>query len=219
MSVVRTTREEHPLPAVLMHWAHALAMIVLIVTGFELYNPYFIAPLGLMRLIHMVAAFVLVITTVVRIYWMFLGKGSAGGGSTRLVPDWRHFGPERANKGRALETLKYYLFLRETHPRSAKYNTLQKATYLLWLVLIVAATVTGAALWGPTGAVLTPRVLALGGLIWVRSIHYLIMWLFIVTLMLHIYLSIAEASAQLSIMFLWQPTEGPADGSGHKDGA
>lgn len=214
MSVVRTTREEHPLPAVLMHWAHAVAMLALIFTGFDLYNPFLTAPLGLMRMVHMVAAFVLLISVVVRTYWSFFGRGSAGGGSTRLVPDWTHFWPERANRGQTWQTIKYYLLLREAHPRGAKYHTLQKSVYVLWLLLIIVSALTGFALWGPTGTVLLPRAYAFGGPIWMRSIHYLVMWLFIVTLMVHVYLAITEATAQLSIMFLWKTTGGPAKHTG-----
>ena len=210
MAVERTTRAEHPLPAVLMHWAHVLALAVLIFTGFQLYYPFLMAPLGLIRAVHMTAAYVLLITVVLRIYWAFFGAGSAGGGSSRLVPDWTHFAPERANKGQALETLKYYLFLRDTHPRSAKFNTLQKGTYVVWLLLIIGAAATGFALWGPTGQILLPRAYTFGGPVWMRSLHYLIMWGFICTLMIHIYLSFAEASAQVWIMFLWKTNGGPA---------
>ncbi len=206
MAVVRATREEHPLPAVMMHWVHVVAIAALIFSGFYVHYPFFADAMRTMRTVHILAAFVLIATVVVRLYWMFLGAGSAGSGSTVRVPDWRHFAPERANRGQLLRTVRYYLFLRRSHPRTAKFNTLQKATYALWLVAIVAQCLTGFAMWGPTRAALEPLTYALGGTQAVRVDHYLVMWLLIVTLMIHIYLATAEAWAQMAIMFLWRPT-------------
>lgn len=197
-----TTREEHPLPAVLMHWVHVVAMFALIATGFFIHRPFADLAMSIVRNAHVVAMFALIATTVLRIYWAFAGRGSAGTGSRRLVPDWTHFAPERANRGQLGETLKYYLFLRRSHPRTAKFNTLQKATYALWLLLIVAQAVTGFAMWSPTAAAFQPLTYALGGVTQVRVDHYLIMWLFIVTLMIHIYLSVAEAWVEVPAMFL-----------------
>jgi Ni/Fe-hydrogenase 1 B-type cytochrome subunit len=201
-----TTREEHPLPAVLLHGVHLVSMLLLILSGLYIHYPFAAGAMGLMRTTHFVAMSVLVITTVLRVYWAFAGRGSAGSGSRRLVPDWRHFAPEPANRGQMLETLKYYLFLRDSHPRSAKFNTLQKATYGLWLVLIVIQAVTGLAMWSPTASAFEPLAYALGGITQMRVDHYLVMWLFIVTLMIHVYLSVAEAWVQVPLMFLWRET-------------
>jgi Ni/Fe-hydrogenase 1 B-type cytochrome subunit len=201
-----TTREEHPLPAILMHWVHLVSMFVLIFTGFYIHYPFFAGAMGAMRTSHFVAMFVLVATAVLRVYWAFAGRGSAGSGSRRLVPDWTHFLPERANRGKALETLEYYLFLRKSHPAGAKFNTLQKGTYALWLLLIAVQAVTGLAMWSPTAGAFQPLTYALGGVTQVRVDHYLVMWLFIVTLMIHVYLSVAEAWVQLPIMFFWRET-------------
>ena len=205
-----TTREEHPLPAVAMHWVHMLSMLALIFSGFYIHAPFFAGAMSLMRETHFVAMFVLVATVVLRVYWAFAGAGSAGSGSRRRVSDWRHFAPEKANHGEALETLKYYLFLRRSHPPTAKFNTLQKGTYALWLLLIAVQAVTGLAMWSPTAAALQPLTYALGGVTQIRVDHYLVMWLFIVTLMIHVYLSMAEAWVQVAIMFLWKETR-PSD--------
>jgi Ni/Fe-hydrogenase 1 B-type cytochrome subunit len=201
-----TTREEHPLPAIVLHGVHMVSMLVLIFSGFYIHYPFFAGGMGALRTAHFVAMFVLVITLVLRVYWAFAGSGSAGSGSRRLVADWKHFGPEPANRGQMLETLKYYLFIRTTHPRCAKFNTLQKGTYAAWLVLIVVQALTGLAMWSPTAGALQPLTYALGGVTQVRVDHYLVMWLFIVTLMVHVYLSVAEAWVQIPIMFWWKET-------------
>jgi Ni/Fe-hydrogenase 1 B-type cytochrome subunit len=210
------TREEHPLPAVLMHGVHLVSMVLLAFSGFYIHHPFFAGGMSAMRSMHFVSMFVLVLTAVVRVYWAFLGRGSAEAGSRVLVPDYRHFGPEKANRGQMLETLKYYLFLRSTHPRTAKYNTLQKGTYLLWLLLIAVQAVTGFALWTPTQAAMQPLSYWLGGLAQVRVDHYLIMWLFIVTTMVHVYLSVAEGAAQVPLMFAWRATPPTPGGTGEE---
>jgi len=201
-----TTREEHPLPAVVMHGVHLVSMFLLIFSGFYIHYPFFPGAMGVMRTTHFVAMSVFIITAVLRVYWAFAGRGSADPGSRRLVPDWKHFAPEAANRGELLETLKYYLFLRPGHPRSAKYNTLQKGTYVLWLLLIALQAITGFAMWQPTAGAFVPLTYALGGVTQVRVDHYLIMWLFIVTLMIHIYLAVAEGMIQLPLMFAWRET-------------
>ena len=201
-----TTREEHPLTAVALHWVHVVSMLLLIFSGFYIHFPFFAGAMGALRTTHFIAMLVLIVTTVLRVYWAFAGRGSAGSGSRRLVPDWTHFAPEKNNRGQMLETLKYYLFLRKSHPAGAKFNTLQKGTYGLWLLLIVVQAITGFAMWSPTATGLQPLTYALGGVTQVRVDHYLVMWLFIVTLMIHVYLSVAEAWVQLPIMFLWRET-------------
>ena len=204
-----TTREEHPLPAILMHGVHLLAMFSLIFTGFYIHYPFFAGPMAAMRTTHFVAMFVLIATAVMRVYWAFAGRGSSDPDSRKLVPDWRHFAPEAANRGQMLETLKYYLFLRRSHPSSAKFNTLQKGTYVLWLLLIAVQAITGFAMWQPTAGAFSGLTYALGGVTQVRVDHYLIMWLFIVTVMVHVYLSAAEAGVELPLMFAWRETRPP----------
>ncbi|MHB8762249.1 MAG: Ni/Fe-hydrogenase, b-type cytochrome subunit [Coriobacteriia bacterium] len=197
-----TTREEHPWPAIVMHWFHLVSIIVLTYTGFYIHRPFGPGSMDLMRTLHFVFMFVLIFSAIVRVYWAFMGRGSAAQGSRRKIPDYRHFGPQRENKGQAWETAKYYLFLRKTHPLGAKYNALQKATYLFWLVLIVLQAVTGFAIWTNTAEVLLPLTYAVGGLDVMRMIHYLIMWVFIITTAVHVYLSIAEAPWQAPLIFL-----------------
>jgi len=150
--------------------------------------------------------FVVILVAIVRVYWAFFGAGSAGAGSRIKVRDSTHFGPESQNKGQGIETVKYYLFLRRTHPRTAKYNTLQKGTYVFWLILIALQAVTGFSLWVVTAAFFSALTYAVGGPVVMREIHYLIMWLFIVTAAVHIYLSAAEAPWQLPLMFIGKET-------------
>lgn len=195
------TREEHPWPARLMHWLHLISIVVLTYTGFYIHEPFGPGSMDLWRMVHFIFMFILILVAIVRVYWAFMGRGSAGPGSRTYVRDYHHFGPERANRGKTLETVKYYLFLRKSHPVGGKYNPLQKGTYMMWLLLIVLQAISGFALWVNTAAFFAPLTYAIGGPDVMRFVHYIIMWLFIVTTLVHIYLSVAEAPWQAPLMF------------------
>jgi Ni/Fe-hydrogenase 1 B-type cytochrome subunit len=184
------TRREHPLPAVLMHWAHLLSIAVLTFTGLYIHWPFFAGAMGIMRSFHFVFMFVLIFIALLRVYWAFFGAGSAVTGGMVRQPDYKYFGPQRENRGTILGTLKYYLFLQSDSPPVVKYNGLQKGTYIFWLILIVLQAITGFALWTPTAAALLPLTYALGGVEYMRMYHYLIMWLFLITTAIHIYLAV-----------------------------
>lgn len=167
-----------------------LSMIVLAFTGFFIHYPFFAAPMGTMRMLHFISMYVLVFNLIARIYWAFFGSDR----------DYRQFLWSRENKGKFWPIISYYLFLRKQHPITGKYNPLQKITYCSWAVLIVAQAYTGFALYWPDASVFAAFIELVRGLFYVRMIHYLIMWLFIVTAGLHLYLVFAEDLVELPHM-------------------
>lgn len=182
---------EHPLPARIMHYVHLLSMVVLIFTGFFIHFPFLAAPMGIMRLVHFIAMYVLVINLVARAYWAFFGTPH----------DYREFFWSRQNRGTFWQIIKYYLFLQKKHPVTGKYNTLQKITYVFWALLILVQAYTGFSLYWPTVPIFASFVTLAGGLFYVRMIHFLVMWVFIATAGLHLYLVLAEDIVQLPYMF------------------
>lgn len=182
------TIEEHPVVPRLLHWIHLISMFVLIITGLYISDPFFPGGMGIMRGGHLIFMWVFVIIAIYRVIWAFVGR-SAPYGSREKIRDGRHFMPQKENRGTLWPTIAYYAFLRSEPPAVYKYNGLQKATYVFWLLLIVLQAITGFALWTPTAGLLQPLSYALGGPLIVRTIHYLIMWVFIATTALHVYLS------------------------------
>jgi Ni/Fe-hydrogenase 1 B-type cytochrome subunit len=188
------TVQEHPLPAVLLHWAHLISFIILAVTGLLIYA----APQGwnmdAIRTIHFVVMFVFFFTFIIRVYWAFLGEGSADTGKTAIIRDYEHFVPAPGNKGKFVPYIKYYLFLSKTRPAVAKYNPLQKLAYgAAFPVLIIWMSVTGFAIWSNTPAWMFGWFVNLvGGLGTVRLVHYIGCWLMIVVFMVHLYLVVFE---------------------------
>lgn len=199
-----TTRAEHPLVTVITHWIHVVALSVLIWTGFWIHRPWYQASFSTIRTWHLMAAFILVATGAARFYWAFFGRGSADLGETKRKRDFLHFMPERQNRHKTWQMIKYYLFLRKTHPCTAKYNPLQKVAYQGLGVAILIHMSTGLALWGPTSSWFSTATYWLGGPVTIRLIHYLAMWAFIVITVVHIYLTLVEAAWEIPLMFWWK---------------
>lgn len=196
-----STHEEHPLTATLLHWSHLLSIAVLTFTGFYIHWPFFPGAMGIMRNLHFVFMFILIFVAIIRVYWAFFGAGSAALGSHEKVRDARFFGPQKENRGTFWGTLKYYLFLQKEAPAVSKYNGLQKGTYVFWLFLIAAQAITGFALWTPTATGLLPLTYALGGVLMVRMYHYLIMWVFLITVAIHVYLAVVHWDEFMMMFF------------------
>lgn len=201
------TVEEHPGWARVLHLLHLVSMFVLIITGFYISDPIIPGLMGVMRGGHLFFMWVLIITAIVRFIWAFVGR-SAPLGSRDTIPDYKFFGPQRENRGTLGGTIAYYTFMRREAPEVYKYNGLQKGTYIFWLFLIIAQAITGLALWSTTENVFQPLTYAVGGPIMMRTIHYIIMWLFILTTAIHIYLSTLHMD-QFAVMFTGrEPGEG-----------
>jgi Ni/Fe-hydrogenase 1 B-type cytochrome subunit len=201
------TLEEHPLPAVVMHWVHLLSFFALIITGLLIHQPVNGIDMGVVRNIHFIVMFVFMLNVVVRVYWAFMGMGSADHDSVRLKRDWKWFVYEQTNKGTFWPSLKYYLFLQKERPYTSKYNPLQKLTYgTVFPLLAVVMAVTGFAMWTPSAAYFAWLTDILGGQNGVRLIHYFSMWIFIVLFMVHLYLVFFEDLKELWLMlFYWVP--------------
>ncbi|MFA5844730.1 MAG: Ni/Fe-hydrogenase, b-type cytochrome subunit [Coriobacteriia bacterium] len=202
-------REAHPLPATLMHWSHLISMVALGFTGFYIHKPFFNGNMELMRTLHFIFMYVVLITLVCRIYWAFMGGGSTLTKGTReIARDRKNWGFQEENKGQFFETIKYYLFLRKTHPISGKYNPMQKTAYLAMIPLLIAQGYTGFAIYGPAARMtfFSWGTSLVGGLMIMREIHFFIMWVFILITMIHVYLSLAEDIEALPLMFFQKET-------------
>jgi len=200
----KVTRFEHPWPAVLLHYTHLLSFFALIVTGLYIHSPWSgFATMGTMKVVHTLSMEVFILTTVIRIYWAFFGRGSAYVGSVTRVRDYKQFALARYDWRTLGEWIKYYLFIRKTRPYTPKYNPLQKITYgyvfplgVLWMAL------TGFALYVPTAAAFSWFTDLMGGQNSVRLWHFYGMWIFVAVFLVHLYLVFAEDIVQFPSMFL-----------------
>lgn len=190
--------EAHPLPARIMHWLHLLCMVLLAFTGFYIHRPFFEGSMALMRYIHFIAMYVVLINLIARVYWAFFGAPR----------DFHEYGFGRRDFKTLWSMIRYYTFTKKEHPDTGKYNILQKGTYNFWVFLLIFQGITGFALYEPTMSYFGWFTQWVGGLGHVRTIHFLVMWVFIITTAIHVYLSVAEEIAQFWYMiFGVQPKE------------
>jgi Ni/Fe-hydrogenase b-type cytochrome subunit len=193
-----------------MHWAAAISIVALFLTGFYIGRPYFMSTsaqssftLQWVRLAHFIAAGLLIATAIVRAYWLLMGNRFER--LPALFPvrprDWRNF----------VKMIKYYVFIHpERAPRYLGHNPLQQIFYTITYAVAAVMAVTGFIMIGqanPAGLIMhTFGRLAplLGGLQMVRVIHHAATWYFPMFIIFHVYLAVRadllERSGTMSSM-------------------
>ncbi|MBI3994861.1 MAG: Ni/Fe-hydrogenase, b-type cytochrome subunit [Nitrospirae bacterium] len=175
------------------HWLRFLAITVLTLTGFYIHWPFLpggepggLAVMAWMRFAHFTAAYIFILGLVVRVYLSF---------NSTFDSDWRDFSLLENIKN-IPDVLLYYLFLKESHKKYRRYNPMQALTYLFWAFLILFMAATGFALYHGRVFGLFPAQAAfgwvnrlLGGESYTRIYHFLGMWIFIVTVAIHVYMA------------------------------
>jgi Ni/Fe-hydrogenase 1 B-type cytochrome subunit len=177
-------------PVRVTHWVTAGCIVVLSLTGGYIADPFLIPAGGSImmtaRLIHMLAAFTLLASGLVRTYWLLAGN---------RFSRWSAFIPtSRLQATELFRQAGFYMFLRREIPKVLGHNQLAAAAYLLLFFLLLVETVTGFALDGligsEPGATLFGWVRELLGPQTVRLVHHLAMWAILAIALFHIYSSI-----------------------------
>ena len=195
-------REAHPLPFVITHWINLVCMFLLIITGFCIHYPYFPFFMSIARGIHVFCGFVIFINCIVRVFMAFFIDAAPAGGTRKKRKDILMWLPQKDNRHQAVEWVKYYLFLRKTHPLGGKLGVPQKISYLLIAPLLIIMFLTGISLWPPTAeSAFCQAFLGLvGGAMSMRIIHFFLMFVFIIFCFIHLYLANIEGVAPTKLM-------------------
>jgi Ni/Fe-hydrogenase b-type cytochrome subunit len=165
--------------------------------GLYIGKPYFITSgeasahflMGWMRFFHFAAAGLLVMTAIVRAYWLFMGNKYER--LRALFPvrprDWVNL----------VRMVKFYLMIRpERAPHYLGHNPLQQLSYTAVYVLAAVMVITGFAMYGqsdPNGffyAAFNWIGTLVGGMPVVRFIHHVLTWAFLIFIPIHVYLAI-----------------------------
>jgi Ni/Fe-hydrogenase 1 B-type cytochrome subunit len=199
MANLKNNETRHPMSFRILHELIMVSILLLIITGFYIHRPFvggggFL--MSLTRGVHFFFAIVLIITTVTRVVAMFVGKDR----------DWRSFIPTGADFKLLPKVLNYYAYVGDEPELKKKYNPLQMISYCLAFILIVFQIISGLAL---------KYVSAFGwfnygwfnNAIEVRMAHFVVMWLFIMFLMIHVYLTIREKFQEIKEMHLLSKSE------------
>jgi Ni/Fe-hydrogenase 1 B-type cytochrome subunit len=183
------------LPVRVFHWINALAVLVLIVTGYLIGNPPAVMSnmeasyrysFGLIRYIHFITAYIFVFNWVFRLYWAFVGNQYA---------DWRNFIPTKARYWKEIvSVLKIDVLLaRHKEHLSVGHNAMAGFMYFILFLASLLITITGFGLYAQMSDWWFPDLFAWVAQIFgddfaLRNIHHSLMWFFVLFSLIHIYL-------------------------------
>jgi Ni/Fe-hydrogenase 1 B-type cytochrome subunit len=176
------------------------SILLLIVTGFYIHRP-FIGGAGISmsiaRGVHFFFAIVLIIAVVSRVIAMFVGSDR----------DWRSFIPGGSDFKLLPRILSYYAYMAKEPVLKKKYNPLQMISYCMVFLMIVFQILSGLALKYPDGFMRWWNYSLFNNEIEVRMAHFVVMWLLIMFLMIHVYLTIREKFSEIKEMHLLSSEE------------
>ncbi len=159
---------QHPLVARLLHWGIVISMLMMVLTGLYIHEPSWMpifGDLGTVWPLHYIFAIILAGLVFIRIIY------------AAIIGDFNELLMKPKDVKGLWPVVKYYLFLSREEPDQGKYNAGQKLTYsAVWIPLLLIQIGTGIALY-----------VDIGGL-GLRIAHYIVTWLFIATIVAHIYL-------------------------------
>lgn len=195
MATTRIEEIRHPVAFRILHLMIVFSILLLIITGFYIHRPFIGGGgflMSLVRGVHFFAAGILIIAAVLRILGMFFGCNR----------DWRSFIPTFADIKLLPRTIGYYTYLAKEPEIKKKYNPLQMISYSLALVLVIFQIVSGFALQYPDGWLSWFNYSLFNNEIQVRIAHFIINWLFVMFLTIHVYLGIREKFSEIKEMYM-----------------
>lgn len=192
----------YQLPVRLWHWTIVLAISVLIVTGYIIGKPWHSvtgAPfetfyMGYTRLAHFIAAFVLIIATLYRIGFAFVGNKHSR--EIFVLPLWK------ASWWRGLwSDIRWYMFLNKKPEIYMGHNPLAQAGMSACVVFLLLMILSGLGMYGQGSDVPLFRFFSfmVDFMYWMggneqtlRSFHRLGMMLLMAFIIIHLYMVIRE---------------------------
>ncbi len=189
--MIKKMELRHPLWLRLLHWSNMISITMLCLTGYYIHAPQtfrLFSNMDTPRMLHFGMAYVLVFGMVLRVYFGIVTK------------EWHNviYSPIKDTM-KLPSMIKYYLFLAKDHPFYGKYNPGQKGMYTGVLVLAICQMITGFILYNPL--YFTHAAGVLGGYVTIRLIHYIITWIFVLMVFVHVYLDVAEGIPVLMSIF------------------
>ena len=194
MANAQIQEARHPTMQRILHEVILTSILLLILTGFYIHRP-FIGGAGFLmsmsRGVHFFAAALLIIGIIIRIVSLFIGSNR----------DWRSFIPTFSDIKLFPKTLLYYGYMGKEPDIKKKYNPLQMFSYCLVFILVIFQILSGFAMNYPDAAWISWFNYALfNNEIVTRIAHYVVTWLFVIFMMIHVYLTVRENFSQIMDM-------------------
>jgi Ni/Fe-hydrogenase 1 B-type cytochrome subunit len=196
------------LPVRIAHWGLVLSLVLLTVTGTYMHSPFLVSNgsrayvMGRMRFVHEMCGFLLIAIFIPRLYWFFAGNHYAS---------WPSWIPHTARQWASVKSMvAYYAFRRRKPFEEIGHNSLAALAYIAVFSLVAVEFITGLVLFSLVegGHILNafvgwiPRVINIQ---WIRSAHFLIMFLLVAFFIHHIYsallVGISERNGEMESIF------------------
>jgi Ni/Fe-hydrogenase 1 B-type cytochrome subunit len=198
-------------PVRVYHWVNAIVLVGLCVTGYLIGAPqrifyanesYQLYWFGSVRFIHFLCAFVYVFVTLGRLYWAFAGNQYAR---------WENFIPHTKQHFENIkDTLLVEMLQVKKHGKTYMgHNTMAASSYFGMFLAFIFQTVTGLALYGSNSDAKITHIFnwivpIFGGDAGVRFWHHTFLWIFVLFVIVHVYLTIyddvVEGRGEISAM-------------------
>jgi Ni/Fe-hydrogenase 1 B-type cytochrome subunit len=186
------------LPVRIFHWVAAISILVLIITGLYIADP-FLSPtvhteatanvMGWVRKIHIFTGILFTLNFIFRVYWFIVGNKYS-----RSNPLRKEFWLD------TFETVKFYLLMKNKKKHYIGHNPLAELSYWIFFVLgSIIAISTGFFLlfepqphtWLSSIFAWVPSVFG-GNSFSLRSLHNLVTWSFAIFSVVHIYMAFRD---------------------------
>lgn len=183
------------LPVRVYHWANALCIVALSVTGYLIGNPPAAGGhleasqsymFGTIRFIHFLFAFIFFFNFLYRLYWGFVGNKYAR---------WYNYIPLKREQWREFWLVMRVdvLHIKHKNIESVGHNTMASFSYFLTFLIFLMQSLTGFGMYAAMSDSWFPKLFAwivplLGGDLVTRNIHHILMWGFIIFSIIHVYL-------------------------------
>jgi Ni/Fe-hydrogenase 1 B-type cytochrome subunit len=173
-----------------------VSVLLLIITGLYIHRPFIDNGWGflmaLMRGVHFFAAGIFTISVVLRVILMFFGKYRD---RSSFLPNWQDI--------KLLpKVLTFYMHLNNMPKLTKKYNPLQMMSYTAIFLLAIFQIISGFALMYPDGPLAWFNYGIFGTEVNTRIAHYIISWIFVLFLIIHVYLAIRDAIGETKEVFM-----------------
>ncbi len=173
----------------LYHWAFALSIVFLVVTGFYINSPWSNTmneysaswPMAWMRFTHFVAAYLFTASILIRIFLYIFGNPQER--ILDAIP------VTKRNVKNFFSTLLQYSYISDNHDDRLGHNTLAGLTYVITVIVAVFQLISGFYMLFPETASWEGwGVMIFGSQQMARFVHHLLMWWFMIFAFIHIYL-------------------------------
>ncbi len=183
------------LPVRVYHWVNVICILMLCATGYLIGNPLVLGGhleasdsffFGNIRFLHFVFSFLFFFNYIMRTYWAFVGN---------KYSRWYNYIPYKKQQWKEFWLVMRVDILQLKHQNieSVGHNSLASFTYLVVFLLFLMQSLTGFGMYAAMSDAWFPKMFAwivplLGGDEMTRHIHHILMWVFIVFSLVHIYL-------------------------------